>query len=61
MSWQKDEAPTVYASEVNYTLQPIQPLGLHSGIILLAKSYFPLTKKDKIRGLQKAELLYKPP
>lgn len=52
MSWQKDEAPTVYASEVNYTLQCIQPLGLPSGIILLAKSYFPLTKKDKIKGLQ---------
>lgn len=52
MSWQKDEAPTVYASEVNYTLQSIQPLGLPSGSVLLAKSYFPLTKKDKIKGLQ---------
>lgn len=51
-SWQKDEAPTVYVSEFNYTLQSIQPLGLPSGIILLAKSYFPLTKKDKIKGLQ---------
>lgn len=52
MFWQKDEAPTVYASEINYTLQSIQPLGLPSGITLLAKSYFPLTEKDKIKGLQ---------
>lgn len=47
ISWQ-----TVYASEFNYTLQSIQPLGLPGGIILLPKSYFPLTKKDKIKGLQ---------
>lgn len=65
MSWQKDGAPTVLASEVNYTLQSIQPLRLHSGIILVAKSYFPFTgkgkkKKKKNSPSVSAELSYKP-